>query len=78
MPQRAEISGTVAVPPIVYNVLRSTGHPLDEGTRAFFGTRFGHDFSRVRIHTDTRAGESAQAVSALAFTVGQDLVFGPG
>jgi hypothetical protein len=71
-------AGGVAVPPIVHDVLRSSGHPLDEGTRTFFETRFGHDFSRIRIHTDARAGESAQAVDALAYTVGQDLVFGPG
>jgi hypothetical protein len=40
--------------------------------------RFGHDFSRVRVHTGTQAAESAQAVNALAYTVGQDVVFGAG
>ncbi|GAC1343004.1 MAG: hypothetical protein NVSMB27_02490 [Ktedonobacteraceae bacterium] len=38
--------------------------------------RFGHDFSRVRVHTDDRAAESARAVNALAYTVGRDVVFG--
>jgi hypothetical protein len=38
--------------------------------------RFGHDFSQVRVHTDTRAAESAQAVNAHAYTVGHDVVFG--
>jgi hypothetical protein len=38
--------------------------------------RFGHDFSRVRVHTDTEAEASVQAVDALAYTVGRDLVFG--
>jgi hypothetical protein len=37
--------------------------------------RFGHDFSRVRVHTDIRAAESARAVDALAYTVGRDVVF---
>ena len=37
--------------------------------------RFSHDFSQVRIHTDTRAAESAQAVNALAYTIGSDIVF---
>jgi hypothetical protein len=37
--------------------------------------RFGHDFSRVRVHTDTRAAASARAVSATAYTVGHDIVF---
>ena len=41
-------------------------------------SRFGHDFARVRIHADTRAAESAVAVSALAYTVGNDVVFGAG
>jgi hypothetical protein len=40
--------------------------------------RFGHDFSDVRVHADSRAGESARAVNALAFTVGSSLVFAPG
>jgi hypothetical protein len=39
---------------------------------------FGHDFRLVRVHTDARSAESAQAVNALAYTVGQDVVFGAG
>jgi hypothetical protein len=65
-------------PPIVHDVLRSAGHPLDTQTRAFFEPRFGHDFSKVRVHTDAKADDSARAVNALAYTVGQDLVFGNG
>jgi Domain of unknown function (DUF4157) len=66
------------VPPIVYEVLRSSGQPLDAHTRTFFESRFDHDFSQVRVHTDAKAGESAQAVNALAYTVGHDMVFGLG
>ncbi len=66
------------VPPIVYDVLRSPGQPLDVATRAFFEPRFGHDLSKVRVHTDARAAESARAVDALAYTVGRDIVFGTG
>jgi hypothetical protein len=40
--------------------------------------RFGRDLGRVRVHTDARAAESARAVNALAYTVGQDVVFGAG
>ncbi|MFL6211744.1 MAG: DUF4157 domain-containing protein [Pyrinomonadaceae bacterium] len=36
------------------------------------------DFSRVRVHTDARAAESARAVNALAYAVGNDVVFGAG
>ncbi len=66
------------VPPIVHDVLRSPGQPLDAATRAFFEPRFGMDFSAVRMHTDAKAAESAQAVNALAYTVGHEVVFGAG
>jgi hypothetical protein len=38
-------------------------------------SRLGHDFGDVRVHTDSRAHESAQAVGAHAYTVGRDVVF---
>jgi hypothetical protein len=37
-----------------------------------------HDFSHVRVHTDAKAGESARAINALAYTVGREVVFAPG
>jgi hypothetical protein len=64
------------VPPVVNEVLQSSGQLLDSATRAFFEPRFGYDFSGVRVHSDERAAESAQAVNALAYTVGQNVVFG--
>jgi Domain of unknown function (DUF4157) len=70
-------AGPSAVPPIVYDVLRSPGRALDQRTRAFFEPRFGRDFSHVRVHADSRAAESARAVNASAYTVGRDLVLGP-
>ncbi|HWF08934.1 MAG TPA: DUF4157 domain-containing protein [Bryobacteraceae bacterium] len=63
------------VPPIVHEVLRSPGQPLDAKTRAFMEPRFGHDFGHVRVHTDAKAAESARAVHALAYTVGHNVVF---
>jgi len=66
------------VPPIVHEVLRSPGQPLDLKTRAFMEPRFGHDFSQVRVHTDVNAAASARAVNALAYTVGRDVVFEDG
>jgi hypothetical protein len=65
-------------PDVVQEVLRSPGRPLDAATRAFFEPRFGHDFGRVRVHTDSRAAAAAGAIDALAYTVGQDVVFGSG
>jgi hypothetical protein len=71
-------SGPETIPPIVHEVLRSPGQPLDARTRAFMEPRFGHDFSKVRAHADAKAVESARAVNALAYTVGRDVVFGAG
>ncbi len=132
--QRRAVSPSepAAVPPIVHEVLRSPGRPLDAATRSFMESRFSHDFSRVRphaamqsasltigpandsyeqeadraadqiiqrtpvlsakgsepsstpdfrkvrVHTGTKAAESARAVGAHAYTVGQNIVFGLG
>jgi hypothetical protein len=65
-------------PPIVNEVLRSPGQPLDAATRAFVEPRFGYDFGNVRVHADAKANESARAVHAQAYTVGQNIVFGAG
>lgn len=67
-----------AAPPIVHQALRGGGQPLDPASRAFMETRFDHDFSAVRLHTDTLAQQSARAVGARAYTVGGDIVFGAG
>jgi peptidoglycan hydrolase-like protein with peptidoglycan-binding domain len=66
------------VPGIVHEVLGSPGHSLDASTRARLEPRFQHDFSQVRVHADARANESAQAVNALAYTVGRHIVFNAG
>ncbi|MGE3154216.1 MAG: DUF4157 domain-containing protein [Nitrospiraceae bacterium] len=71
-------TGAAEAPPIVHDVLNSSGQPLDAATRAFFEPRFGHDFRNVRVHADGKADESARAVSAHAYTVGHHMVFGPG
>jgi hypothetical protein len=74
----ADGSGMTEAPPIVHEVLRSPGQPLDAATKAFFAPRFGHDFSHVRVHTDAAAAHSARAVDASAYTVGRDIVFASG
>jgi hypothetical protein len=65
-------------PPIVHHVLRSAGAPLPDGVCREMEQRFGHDFADIRIHADARAGESARAVEARAYTVGRQVVFAPG
>ncbi|CAG0930519.1 hypothetical protein TFLX_01800 [Thermoflexales bacterium] len=78
--QRAAISPATpaTVPPIVNDVCNAPGQPLAPSTRAFMESRFGHEFSQVRVHTDRRANDSAHAVNALAYTVGRNIVFGAG
>ncbi|OPY51068.1 MAG: hypothetical protein A4E49_02352 [Methanosaeta sp. PtaU1.Bin112] len=59
----AASSAPEIVPPIVHEMLG-------------IEPRFGHDFSRVRVHTDVHVAESVWARNALAYTVGHNLVFG--
>jgi len=74
----ARASAVNGLPPIVHDVLRSPGQPLEATDRTVMERSFGHDFSRVRVHTDVRAAESAQGVHARAYTVGDHVVFGTG
>jgi hypothetical protein len=57
---------------------RGAGRPLPAGVRADAEAAFGADFSRVRIHTDDKAAESAASVSARAYTLGNEIVLGAG
>jgi hypothetical protein len=66
------------VPPIIHDVLRSSGHALDPATRASMEPRFGRDFADVRVHTDAAAAESARAINSLAYTAGDHVVFAAG
>jgi Domain of unknown function (DUF4157) len=77
-PKAATTTTSIEAPPIVGHVLSSPGRPLDPMTRRFFEPRFSFDFSNVRVHTGEKAEESADAVNAVAYTVGQNLVFGSG
>lgn len=63
-------------PDHVRNVISSGGRPLDKQTRSFFEPRFGYDLSSVRVHTDIAAGQSARAINAKAYTLGNNIVFG--
>ena len=67
-----------AAPPIVHEVIRSPGQPLDPAARDFMEPRFGYDFSGVRVHSGTAAEQSARAVNARVYAVGYDIVFGAG
>jgi hypothetical protein len=76
--QQTGANVSIDAPQVVSDVVSEPGHPLDPLVRAFMEPRFGYDFSRVRIHTGSRAAESARATNAVAYTVGQDVVFDEG
>jgi len=64
--------------PLVHQVLSSPGRPLADDDLAFFTPRFGFDFSRVRVHADHAAAESARSVNALAYASGSNIAFAAG
>ncbi len=65
-------------PASVEQALASPGRPLEPALRQDMEQRFGHDFSRVRVHTDAKAADSARVLNSVAYTVGEDVVFGAG
>jgi hypothetical protein len=68
-----------ALPPVQRKAWAAgSGSALPAETRAFFEPRFGADFSKVRVHTGQRAEEAAESINARAFTIGNDIAFGPG
>jgi hypothetical protein len=67
-----------AVPASVEQALAGPGRPLEPGLRQDMERRFGHDFSRVRVHCDSEAANGARAVRARAYTFGNDIAFAGG
>ncbi|MDQ2752856.1 MAG: DUF4157 domain-containing protein, partial [Bacteroidota bacterium] len=56
----------------------SGGKPLSKNERSFFEPRMGYDFSDVKIHTDSMAAKSARSINALAYTMGNNIIFNVG
>src|SRR5262249_5291201 len=71
-------AGIATIPSAVRETLRAPGRPLDHASRAFMEARFGHDFSRVRVHADPLASESARQIHASAYSLGPHIVFAGG
>ncbi len=69
---------TVEAPASVDRALASSGRSLPAALQHDMEGRFGHDFSKVRVHTDDAADQSVRDVNAHAYTVGHDIVFGAG
>jgi hypothetical protein len=76
--QKTKGQAPANLPAAVFMPVQQTGQPLETRVRSMFEPRFGHDFSRVRIHADEQAADAARAVGALAYTIGQDITFGAG
>jgi hypothetical protein len=53
-------------PPIVHEILRAPGQPLDETTRALMGSRFSHNFSSVPIHGEQALDNAGLVVNTPA------------
>ncbi|HYJ84864.1 MAG TPA: DUF4157 domain-containing protein [Pyrinomonadaceae bacterium] len=66
------------VPTSVDRTLASPGKPMEPALQQDMESRFGHDFSRVRVHSDRASEQSARDVNAHAYTVGHHIVFGAG
>lgn len=58
--------------------LNNGGQLLPASLRDFYEPRLGYDFSKVKIHNDARAAQSAQSIHALAYTHGNNIVFNSG
>ncbi|MDB5145996.1 MAG: hypothetical protein JWQ57_16 [Mucilaginibacter sp.] len=77
--QRKELgSSAPEVSPAVNQTLQSPGQPLDEDIRSLMEPRFGFDFSKVRIHNNSQAKQSAKEINARAYTYKNNIVFGEG
>lgn len=70
--------GCGTVPQGVLRVLDTPGTPLDSSVRTAMETRLGHDFGRVRVHTDAEAARSARSIQAHAYAFGSHVVMGAG
>jgi len=58
------------------NLSKGHGSPLPDPVRSYMEPRFGVDFSKVRVHTDSDAIQMNLDVKAQAFTHGTDIYFG--
>ena len=59
----------------VQQAVHGSGEALPTPTQSFMESRFGRDFSPVRVHNDSQADSLAQRISARAFTLGNDIFF---
>jgi predicted phage tail protein len=79
--QRQESSGAPVASEALSNRINSSrggGSNLDNPTQSFMQSRFGADFTEVKIHTGGEATQMNRELNAKAFTVGNDIYFNQG
>ncbi|MGQ4401304.1 DUF4157 domain-containing protein [Streptomyces hayashii] len=65
-------------PTAVQHGLHTPGEALEAPVRTAMESRFAVDFSRIRVHADAMAADSARAMSAKAYTFGHHIAFARG
>jgi len=78
VPSRPARAGDPAEMAVAVQGLHGGGRSLDAAESASMGAWFGHDFARVRVHSDEGAAGAADRLHARAYTVGSDVAFGRG
>jgi Domain of unknown function (DUF4157) len=76
--QRKESSAGIVASDVVSNKINASkggGSSMDSHTQSFMQSRFGADFSNVKIHTGIEAVQMNRELNAKAFTVGSDIYF---
>ena len=76
--EEADRHGGEQAPPLVHQVLRSSGQPLESFVRWAMEGKLGRRLDDVRVHSDDAAARSAAAIGARAYTFGSHVVFGAG
>ena len=79
--QRKEAGGKMTTTDSIHGQIQSTrggGNAMPSNTKSFMETRFGADFSSVRIHSGAYASQLSNELNAQAFTVGNDIYFNDG
>ncbi|OPY51015.1 MAG: hypothetical protein A4E49_02515 [Methanosaeta sp. PtaU1.Bin112] len=64
------------IPQSMQQAIHSPGRPLDPHTCDLLESIFDMDFSKVRIHSNKQAANSARVIEAQAYTIGRDIVIG--
>ncbi len=77
-PEATPDSGRSAFPENRLPSLPGNSQPLPAPLREFFGTALGYDFGGVRVHTDSESAGMARTLHARSFTLGRNVIFGPG